>query len=99
MTIPVALKKLSDAVRVRRYSLHTEKAYLMWLRSYIEAVLQTLSPRFSDRRKLELCPNFVHGRHGKHETGILLLCFPCLLWTKLFIAFKIGHRQMSADLN
>jgi hypothetical protein len=37
-TIPVALKKLSDAVRVRRYSLRTEKAYLMWLRSYMEAV-------------------------------------------------------------
>jgi hypothetical protein len=36
-TIPVALKKLSDAVRVRRYSLRTEKAYLMWLRLYLEA--------------------------------------------------------------
>ena len=38
MTDSDALKKLQDAVRVRHFSLGTEKSYGMWLRSYMTAV-------------------------------------------------------------
>ena len=38
MTDSEALDKLRDAVRVRHFSLRTEKSYLMWLRSYMKAV-------------------------------------------------------------
>ena len=38
MTDAEALKNLKDAVRVRHFSLATEKSYAMWLRSYMTAV-------------------------------------------------------------
>jgi integron integrase len=38
MTIPDALRKLKDAVRLRHFSLATEKAYCLWLQSYMAAV-------------------------------------------------------------
>ena len=34
-----ALEKMKDAVRVRHFSHATEKSYLLWLRSYMAAVL------------------------------------------------------------
>lgn len=37
MTVSVALKKRTDAVRVRHFARGTEKAYGMWLKSYMEA--------------------------------------------------------------
>lgn len=52
MTISDALEKLTDAVRVRHFSRATEKAYLMWLRSYMEA-LQSFPPTWSSEQKVE----------------------------------------------
>ena len=39
MTDSEALEKMKDAVRVRHFSHATEKSYLLWLRSYMAAVL------------------------------------------------------------
>jgi len=38
MTIPLALEKMRDAVRLRHFSYATEKVYCQWLQSYVEAV-------------------------------------------------------------
>jgi len=38
MTIPQALEKMRDAVRIRHFSHAMEKAYCQWLQSYMEAV-------------------------------------------------------------
>ena len=38
MTIPLALEKMRDAVRLRHFSYATEKVYCQWLQSYMEAV-------------------------------------------------------------
>ena len=38
MTIPQALEKMRDAVRLRHFSYATEKSYCQWLQSYMEAV-------------------------------------------------------------
>ena len=38
MKVSEALEKLTDAVRVRHFSLATEKSYRLWLRSYMAAV-------------------------------------------------------------
>ena len=52
MTIHDALEKLTDAVRLRHFSLATEKSYAMWLRSYMEAV-QGVPAEWSSERKVE----------------------------------------------
>ena len=38
MKVSEALEKLTDAVRVRHFSLATEKSYRLWLRSYMAVV-------------------------------------------------------------
>lgn len=38
MTLSAALEKLTDAVRLRHFSHATEKAYALWLRSYMKVV-------------------------------------------------------------
>ena len=51
MTISQALEKLKDAMRVRHLSLRTEKAYALWLRSYMEAVC-TYPPEWTSEEKV-----------------------------------------------
>ena len=38
MKVSEALEKLTDALRLRHFSLATEKSYRLWLRSYMAAV-------------------------------------------------------------
>lgn len=38
MTIPEAIEKMRDAVRVRHFSLATERTYCQWLQSYMKAI-------------------------------------------------------------
>jgi integron integrase len=52
MTISEALEKLTNAIRLRHFSLPTEKSYAMWLRSYMEAV-QGFPAEWSSERKVE----------------------------------------------
>lgn len=40
MKVSEALEKLTDAVRVRHFSLATEKSYRLWLRSYMAVVVE-----------------------------------------------------------
>jgi len=52
MTIPLALEKMQDAVRLRHFSYATEKAYCQWLRSYMEAV-KILPPDWNSEQKVQ----------------------------------------------
>jgi integron integrase len=52
MKIPDVLTKLKDMARLRHLSLATERAYLMWLRSYIEAV-RTYPADWTSEQKVE----------------------------------------------
>lgn len=38
MKVSEALEKLTEAVRLRHFSLATEQSYRLWLRSYMAAV-------------------------------------------------------------
>ena len=52
MTDSQALDKLTDAVRLRHFSLATEKSYRLWLRSYMAAV-RGYPPGWAAERKVE----------------------------------------------
>ena len=46
-----------------------------WARAGAHTGILTRIRESSSQHDLRQCPNRVHGRHGKHEKKILLLCF------------------------